>query len=149
MLKNYASTSPLPNIFEAIEKTLAEHGARQIVKNYDHQGRIVEMSFVVETAHGVLPIRIPVKFDNVEKKLQEQGVRYKPDQPYRTAWATVRDWIAAQMAFVDWEQIKVEQAFLSYGITPTGQTFFEVIQDGGFRLESGPKDKVEEGKVID
>src|SRR5690348_6744272 len=98
MLKNYRSTSTLPNIFAAIEKTLSTHGARQIARDYDNNGRIVAIAFLIVTKQGELRIKIPARFDKVEQIFEQQGIRYKPEQPYRTAWATIRDWVDAQMA---------------------------------------------------
>jgi hypothetical protein len=145
MLKNYASTSALPNIFNAIEKTLAAHRAKSIIRDYDGQGRIKSISFVIDTPKGEIGIRLPARFDKVEKIFQDQGIRYKPDQPYRTAWATIRDWVDAQMALIDWEMVKPEEVFLPYAVNTDGRTYFEVIEDRGFSLESG----AEEGQIVD
>jgi hypothetical protein len=133
-LKNYESKSPLPNIFAAIERTLSTHGAKQVIRDYDNQGRIVSISFVIGTSQGTLGIRLPARFDRVEQIFKEQGIRYKPDQPYRTAWATLRDWVDAQMALVDWEMVKPEEVFLPYAVHPSGKTFFEVMNDRGFKM---------------
>ena len=143
-LKNYTSSSPLPNIFNAIEKTLAEHKAKQIIRDYDGQGRISSISFVIDTSKGSIGIRLPARFDKVERLFQEQGINYKPEQPYRTAWATLRDWIDAQMALIDWEMVKPEEVFLPYAVNRDGRTYFEVIESQGFQLEAPP----EEGTVI-
>lgn len=143
-LKNYESKSPLPNIFAAIEKTLSTHGAKQIIRDYGTDGRITSISFVIETKKGVMGIKLPARFEKVQQIFDNQGVRYKPDQPYRTAWATLRDWIDAQMALVDWEMVKPEEVFLPYGITKDGKTYFEVIESRGFQLGAGP----EEGEVV-
>ena len=137
MLKNYQSRSPLPNIFNAIEKTLAEHKAKQIVRDYDDQGRIVSISFVVATSHGDVGVKLPARFSKVKEIFDQNGLNYKEDQPYRTAWATIRDWVSAQMALIDWKMVKPEEVFLPYAINRDGKTFFEVIESRGYQLESG------------
>jgi len=136
-LKNYQSRSPLPNIFSAIEKTLASHGARQIVRDYDGGGRIVSISFSVQVNDQILGIKLPAKIDQVERIFQEQGVKYKPEQPYRTAWATIRDWIDAQMALIDWEVVRLEEVFLPYMVWQDGRTFFQVMEDKNFLIGEG------------
>lgn len=70
-LKNYESKSPLPNIFAAIEKTLATHGAKQVTRDYDDQGKIVSISFIISTKQGVLGIKLPARFDRVERIFQD------------------------------------------------------------------------------
>lgn len=132
MLKNYASTASLPNIFNAIEKTLSTHGAKQIIRDYDDNGKISAISFIVKTNKGDLGIRLPARYDKVEKIFQDQGIRYKPEQPYRTAWATIRDWVDAQMALIDWEMVKPEEVFLPYAVVKSGKTYFEVLENRGF-----------------
>ena len=149
MLKNYASTSSLNNIFADIEKSLISHGAKQVVRDYGDDGKIKSISFVVQVPSHLLGIRLPAKFDAVERIFKEQGVKYKPEQPYRTAWATIRDWISAQMALIDWEMVKPEEVFLPYIIMPeTGKTFFETVQNRGFLLEEHKEDEAQEGMVI-
>ena len=128
-LKNYRSTSPMPSIFSAIEKTLTDHNAKQIVRDFDN-GRVTAISFVIETNRGPLAVRLPARFDRVKAIFDQQGLRYNPDQPYRTSWATIRDWVAAQMALIDWEMVKIEEVFLPYAVTKNGKTYFELFDSG-------------------
>ena len=147
-LKNYTSSSSLNNIFADIEKTLTTHGAKQVIRDYGDDGKIKSISFVIQTSKTLLGIRLPAKFDAVEKIFQNDGVRYKPEQPYRTAWATIRDWISAQMALVDWEMVKPEEVFLPYIIMPeSGETFFETVQKRDFLLGE-PKEQTVQGTVV-
>jgi hypothetical protein len=139
MIKNYASESPLPSIFSAIEKTLSSHGAKQISRDYDGAGKIIAISFVVATSKGDLRIKLPAKTDRVQQIFEDQGVRYKEDQPYRTAWATIRDWVSVQMALLDWEMVKMEEIFLPYAVNQQGRTFFELMEESGFLLPEGKK----------
>lgn len=134
-LANYKSRSPLPNIFSEIEKQLITHGAKQVVRDYDGKGRVTAIAFVVEVKGKPVAIRLPARFDRVESIFKEQGLRYQPDQPYRTAWATIRDWVTAQMALIDWEMVKMQEVFLPYAINTNGKTYYEVIEDKQFLLE--------------
>jgi hypothetical protein len=133
-LKNYASESSLNNIFSSIEKTLVSHGAKQIVRDYDADGRVVSISFLVTTPKGDFGVRLPARVERVKALFDQQRVKYKPDQPYRTAWATIRDWISAQMALLDWEAVKLEEIFLPYMVHRDGRTFFETMERRGFYL---------------
>lgn len=135
-IKNYLSRSPISNIFSDIEKTLSSHGAKQVTRDYDN-GRIVAISFIVATPSGDLKVKLPARTDRVEQIFENEGIRYKPDQPYRTAWATLRDWVAAQMALLELEMVKMEEIFLPYVMDPNGKTFFEFSQERGFKLPSG------------
>lgn len=132
-LKNYASTSALPNIFSAIEKTLSTHRAKQITREYNN-GKISAISFVVDTKRGPMGVRLPARVEQVKRIFDLQGIRYKDTQPYRTAWATIRDWIDVQMALIDWEMVKVEEVFLPYAVGRNGKTFFESFENGDIPL---------------
>jgi len=133
MLKNYESSSPLPNIFAAIEKTLTTHGAKQVTREYDN-GLITAISFVVDTKRGPLAVKLPARFDRVKEIFDQQGHHYKPEQPYRTAWATIRDWIDVQMALIDWDMVKVEEVFLPYAVGNNGKTLFENFEANGLPM---------------
>ena len=127
----------MPTIFSEIEKCLTTHGAKQIVRDFDGQGKVTAIAFVIETSRGSMTVKLPARFDRVEAIFKEQGFHYKPEQPYRTAWATIRDWVTAQMAILDWEMVKIEEIFLPYMVTKTGQTFFEMAENNGFLLGAG------------
>lgn len=135
-IKNYLSKSPISNIFNDIEKTLSKHGAKQVTRDYDN-GKIVAISFVVATTSGDLKVKLPARTDRIEQVFKNEGIRYKPDQPYRTAWATLRDWISAQMALLELEMVKMEEIFLPYVTNSDGKTFFEYQEERGFKLPSG------------
>ena len=74
------------------------------------------------------------RFDRVEQIFENEGTRYQPDQPYRTAWATIRDWVDSQMALLDWEMVKIEEIFLPYAVGREGKTYFEQFEQGKLLL---------------
>lgn len=139
-LKNATSTST--RTFEAIQKTLASHKARQIVFDYGDDGRITAIAFSIEINSNLCPFRLPARIENVERILypgrRSLSVAQK-DQAYRTAWANIRDWIAAQMAMVDTGMVRPEEVLLPYLINSEGQTFFEAMQERHFLLTSGER----------
>ena len=75
--------------------------------------------------------------DSFPRLFDQQGIRYKEDQPYRTAWATIRDWVSAQMALLDWDMVKLEEIFLPYMVHYDGHTYFEKLEEHGFVLPEG------------
>ncbi len=139
MLKNYRSEMLIGRIFESIMKMLASHGAGQIAFEYGGEGRVVGISFVVETPRGVLSIRLPAKIENVARVMELQradGWRNR-EQVYRTAWKNIHDWIAAQMALLETEMVKLEEIFLPYIADREGRTLFERMEERGFLLGPG------------
>jgi hypothetical protein len=133
-LKNTTSTSR--NTFDAIQKTLASHKARQIILDYD-DGRVVAISFSIEINGVICPFRLPARIENVEKILypgRRNLTTAQKDQAYRTAWANIRDWISSQMAMIDTGMVQPAEVFLPYLIGQGGQTLFETMVERQFLL---------------
>jgi len=138
---------PINRIFDGIQKMLVSAGARQISFEYDDNGRAIGIMFIVETPKGQLPIKLPVRIEKIRAVFENDGVYCKDDmQPYRTGWKNVHDWVAAQLALLETEMVKLEEIFLPYMARQDGKTYFEILENRGFMLPSG--DKVE-GKVIE
>ena len=133
---NYTTEVDAAKTVGEIERILVSHGARNINKNYDANGQIESLSFIVMVGKTELPVRLPVDPDAVHAVLVNQGVQSQKylsrEQSVRVAWRIAKDWVAAQMALYEAKQVKMEQVFLPYIVTPTGQTVYEVIAEKGF-----------------
>lgn len=129
---------PINRIFENIQKILGSHGAKQVFFEYDDNGRVSGLGFVLRTAKGDIPVRLPARVEKVQALMEREGFRAKDDmQYYRTAWKNIHDWIDSQMALYETEMVKLEEIFLPYMVTPQGDTFFETLENKGFYLPSG------------
>jgi hypothetical protein len=146
-IKNYASDIPINRIFERIQQTLVQHGAKQITFDYDDNGAIGGVAFVIAVQGRMLPIKLPARVDKAQvvlKKQYDSGVIsrsmgrrvYEPEQAYRVAWRNILDWLEAQMALLDIEMAKLEEIFLPY-ITNNGKTLFEFYEERQFLLPGG------------
>jgi len=145
-LKNANSESK--GTFDKIQKVLSTHGANKIMYDYkrDGSGKLEAITFAIQINNQDVGFRLPAMADNVYKIMYGGEDRYgrekevttaKVEQAYRTAWANIRDWIDAQMALIDTEQVKVEQVFLPYMIMKDGHTLYEQIERKGFELGDG------------
>ncbi len=146
-VKNYSSSIPINRIFDKLQKTLVEHGARHIVFDYGDDGKIYGMTFVIETAGRTIPIKLPARVDKAQALLKRQYNEgliktrkvLEPEQAYRVAWRNILDWVTAQMALLDIEMARIEEIFLPYMADQMGRTFFEKMEDRGFLLPA-PRD---------
>lgn len=152
MLKNYKSGAKknaggVKFSFDKIQKVLIDHNAKSI--NYEYkEGRTIGLIFVLEVKGADYGFKLPARIENVEAIFKKEGIRYDPEQPYRTAWANLRDWIDAQMALIDTEQAKIEEVFLPYLVVDTKNgTLFEKMEENGFKQIAfvGPV----EGQLLD
>jgi hypothetical protein len=133
-LKNYASEASEASIFDAIRKTLAAHKAKRIVFDYDDAGRATGIEFTVKLGSVPYTFRLPARFEAAEPLVAQarrsagmsatSGEKLR-NQTYRTVWATLRDWIDAQMALIDIGAVRIEEVFMPYLIIEPGVTMFE------------------------
>ena len=145
---NYSTEVQASKTAGEIQALLVAHGASAITTGYGDGGIIQSISFKVRTPQGEVAIRLPIDREatlRVLKRLWGQGKiphRYAdPVQAERVAWRVVKDWVAAQMALLETEQVRLEQIFLPYVLTPQGKTIYEVaVQSGFLALPAGKKE---------
>lgn len=138
-LKNTFSKLPVTRYIELAQAALVKAGASGVSYGYD-QGRINALSFTLLLKDQTLQFKLPVNWCNFQKVLiKEQNPRaHDEDYAYRVAWACTKDWIEAQMAFVESENVSLPQVFLPYAVVKGGQTLFEkVANNPGFMLGDG------------
>jgi len=134
-LLNYSTKVDIYATLGAIQGQLVKHGAKKIMQDYDDQGRIVSISFLIDTPAGVRGIRLPANVDAVQKVLARQKVKCDREQAERVAWRIVKDWVEAQMAILESEMVQVDEIFLPYMVNDKGQTFFAAYRENQLRLE--------------
>lgn len=158
-IKNYTSDMRMDRIFAALQQTLGQHGARRISFDYGDDGRVHGVSFVISVDGRFIPVKLPARVDKAQTVLKRQWEAgaishkqgrektYGDEQAYRVAWRNILDWVQAQMALLEIEMATIEEVFLPYMVTTSGETFFEATQRTHFRLGSGADDA--EGEVIE
>jgi len=146
-LLNYTTSIEAAKTVGEIQGILAGHGAKSILIDYAEGGTIEALSFRILTPHGDVAIKLPVNPEAVLKVLTRQNRLGRVPRRYlthaqavRVAWRIVKDWVAAQMAILETEMVRMEQIFLSYVITQDGQTLFEKLEQKGFQLPPGRED---------
>lgn len=121
-----------------IKRLLLNHGAQRIMEDYE-DGKMVGISFIIPTSKGLLPIKMPARWEKVAKimygtlDLSEERL----NQAYRTAWKNIHDWLDAQIALIETDMVKMEEVFLPYLLQKGGRTVYETLQDRNFLLPEG------------
>ena len=149
-LLDYTTSVPVSRTVAQVQAKLIEHGARAVMMEYDAQGRITALAFKVKMPDGELPIRLPIDAAATLKVLQRQHyngeipARYASEEhAYRVAWRIIKDWVEAQMSLLETEMVKMEEIFLPYVITKSGQTLYQIMAEKHFLLGPGSADKME------
>lgn len=143
-LLNYTTKIEAIKTVGEIQRTLANHGAKSILSDYDDQGQIEALAFRIITPHGDIGFRLPIDPAAVLKVLKQQNDMGKVpkafvnhQQAVRVAWRIVKDWVEAQMAILETEMVNMEQVFLPYMISGNGRTLYEVMAETKFQITAG------------
>lgn len=143
-LLNYTTEIDCDKSAAEISKCLATHGASAIMTEYDKESGLVSaLSFKIEGPHGPMGFRLPCDWRPVLKVLEQQKkkqprIRATREQAVRTAWRVVKDWVEAQMAFIETQMVTTEQVFLPYTVMKDGRTLSErMSEDPTFLLGDG------------
>lgn len=139
-IANYSTTVEAIKTVGEIQGILVGHGAKSILMNYTEDGLVESLSFIVKTPYGDMPIRLPVKPEAVLKVLTKQGLTPRfanHPQAVKIAWRITKDWVRAQMAYLETEMVSMEQIFLSYMVTKGDKTLYEAMVDKKFFLTEG------------
>lgn len=137
-IKNYTSKVPVSRTIGYIQQMLADKGAKHISFEYDN-GEVVGIMFVIPTSRGDMPVKLPTRTKKVVQIMYGTQDVYEDQykQAMRTAWKNIHDWVDAQLALLETEMVKLEEIFLPYMATPSGETFFEVMENRNYQLTEG------------
>ena len=74
-LLNYTTKVDVYTTLGAIQGQLVKHGAKKIMQDYDDDGHITALAFMVDTPAGPRGIRLPANVDAVHAVLLRQKVK--------------------------------------------------------------------------
>lgn len=134
-IKNYTTKIPALQTVGEIQGILAAHGAKKIMLDYTDDGHVEAVSFAVNTPVGMQGFMLPARVDAVAATLAKQHVKCDYDQAERVAWRIVKDWIDAQMAFIESEQAAIDEVFLPYMRDNAGNTLYQAFLNKQLLLE--------------
>ena len=133
-IKNYTTKVDVYQSLGEIQGALAKNGARKIMIDYDENGNPVGVTFGINTPQGSLGFLLPANIEGVLKVFAKQKIKTDREQAERTAWRNIRDWVLAQMGFVEAGNVEVDEVFLPYLTDGKGRTLYQVYQSGQLLL---------------
>jgi hypothetical protein len=72
-LKNAYSDISIDKIFAELQKTLGQHGAKQISYDYDDDGKVHGVQFVIKVNNNrFIPVRLPARVEKAQAVLKRQ-----------------------------------------------------------------------------
>lgn len=145
-LLNYSTRIPAAQTAGEVQGILGKHGAKAVMIEYGNDGGAEAMSFQIKRGDNTLGFRLPIEPDKVLKVLQDQydsgklrshQARADREQSVKVAWRILKDWIEAQMAYLETQMVTMEQLFLPYMLTRDNKTLYQAMLDRGFYLPEG------------
>jgi tRNA nucleotidyltransferase/poly(A) polymerase len=136
-IKNYTTQISVERTISEIEKLLAKHGAKKILKDYDDDG-VSALSFMIQIDSGYIPIKIPVRADRVVQMLNKEynkgsiAKKFKDniEQARRIMWRIILDWLDAQMTMIEVGQRELIEVFFADILDlKTNKTLYEQVSN--------------------
>lgn len=135
-IKNYTTKIDCYKSIGEIQGVLARHGARKIMIDYGESGHPNGIAFAIQSGQTAQMFILPANVDGVEAVFKIQKIKADRQQAERTAWRNVRDWIMAQMAFIESGNVQIDEIFLPY-LTDGKKTLYQVYKSGQLLLGDG------------
>lgn len=136
-IKNYTTTVDVYQSLGEIQGALAGHGARQIMVEYDKDGKPEGITFAIETPVGRRGFALPANIEGVYAVFQKQKVKADREQAAKTGWRNIRDWVLAQMAIIEAGMVTMDGVFFPYLTDGKGNTVYRLYQSGQLALGAG------------
>jgi hypothetical protein len=132
-IKNYTTKVDVYTSLGEIQGALAKHGATKIMIDYNG-GKPTAVTFALNGPRGIQGFVLPALVDGTLRAFTKQKVKVDREQAEMTAWRNTRDWVLAQMAFIEASDVPVDQVFLPYLVDKSGKTLYEVYANGQLQL---------------
>lgn len=138
-LLNYTTKVDVYTTVGEIQSQLVKHGARKIMQEYNDEGGIDSLTFLIDTPLGIRSIRLPSRTDAVAAVLLRQKIKCDRAQAERVAWRILKDWVEAQMAILESEMVTIDEVFLPYMIDGAGNTVYQLYSQQQMMIEGAKK----------
>lgn len=135
---NYTTKVPAQKSIGEIQSMLASHGATKIVLDYDSRGQPSGLAFAIAVDGKPIYFALPCQADGVLAAMQKDKKVSRSlctqTHALSVAWRILKDWCAAQCAVIDARLVVIEQVFLPYAVTRSGETLYEHFKSGKSNL---------------
>ena len=141
---NYTTSIATDKTVGEIQKTLVQTGAKQMLSEYGNDDVITALSFRIPHNDGMLTFRLPARIDSIYVILQNDNrvtsrKHRTREHAARVAWRIIKDWVEAQVALIEAQQVELPEVFLPYlQDEVTGATLYERLSESGFKQLPAP-----------
>jgi hypothetical protein len=151
---NYSTEVPSERTIGEITGMLVRKGARSIHQEFDENGEVTAVSFVMPVGGVAVRFQLPSRAAGVlrvllKEKPYNSNYRYPRGeheqrlaaQAKRVSWRILKDWVEAQLALIESGQAEMGQVFMPYATQQDGRTMYELwFESNQKQLGSGSKE---------
>jgi hypothetical protein len=149
---NYTTKVPVDRTVAEITSLLVRKGARSITSEYEEDGRVSAVTFIMRVGGLPTHFKLPSNPEGVAavmmrdkpRRTQTTSTQYEAKMRLQAEWVSwriLKDWVAAQMALIESGQAEVAQVFMPYATAQDGRTMYELfVENNQKQLGSGAED---------
>ncbi len=130
---NYTTKIDSYKTISEIQQSLAGHKAQKIIIDNDSDGNPVGLTFCILWKENMQAFTLPCNFNGVLKAMYNNKkvprAQCTKEQALRVGWRILKDWVEAQMAIIESELASMQEVFLPYAITKSGETVFKHLEN--------------------
>lgn len=124
-MKNYTTEIDYHRSCSEVCLLLGKFGARAVMLEYENKIPI-SLSFQLDLNVRVIQYRLPCNWNGILEVLKKNKRAEKTEeQAIRVGWRCIKDWVEAQLAFVESEMVQLHQVFLPYAVDDNNRTVSE------------------------
>lgn len=145
---NYTTKVDSEKSIAEIRGLLTRFDARSITTEYDDDGFVSGISFVIMIEMRPLAVRVPANVDGVFNTLKMEKVPNSlrsQAQARRVAWRVLKDWLEAQLALFKVGQAEAGQVLMPYAVDREGRTAYQIFKGAHLKQLNAAPDNVVEG----
>lgn len=140
-IKNYTTSIESGKTISEIQDLLVKKGASKIMTEYDPNGEVSALHFILRVQDNELPFALPIREESIFRVLEAQRKARKLDPRYvtrqqakRIGWRILKDWVDAQLALVEIGMADMAEVFMPYLYNPiTKKTLYQLSRAGQFQ----------------
>lgn len=132
-MKNYSTSIDYHKTVSEIMQILGQAGAKSIQVEYNETEKYpTTLFFHLSVNNRIVPYRLHCNYEGILVLIQRESKlpvkQRNSQQALRVGWRCIKDWVEAQLAFVESEMVMLHQVFLPYAVMNSeGNTNMEVF----------------------
>lgn len=150
---NYTTAAPVMQTLAEMQERLATSGASHIGVSYE-DGSPIALTFMLRGPHGPRHFTVPVDVDAMQRLLRshEDAGRFRSqrkakghftsrEHASRVAWRVMKDWLAATLAIVEADMLRLDEVMLPYLMVGPERTLAQAYRESEsvLALEGGDR----------